>query len=83
MSGAILSHVTTLGIEVKNDRGLFFGLALNVFVASLGILFLHRYEISNIRREVASTGRVSLQSAVPTLPSSYPQRFPPALNGNL
>jgi len=45
MSGAILSHFTILGIEVKNDRGLLFGLALAVFVVSLGILFLHRYEI--------------------------------------
>jgi hypothetical protein len=45
MSGAILSHFAILGIEVKNDRGLLFGLALTVFVASLSILYLHRYEI--------------------------------------
>jgi len=48
MSGAILSHLAILGIEVKNDRGLLFGLALTVFVASLGILYLHRSEISVI-----------------------------------
>jgi uncharacterized membrane protein YphA (DoxX/SURF4 family) len=45
MSGAILSHLAFLGIEVKNDRGLLFGLALTVFVASLGVLYLHRFEI--------------------------------------
>jgi len=45
MSGAILSHLIFLGIEVKNDRGLLFGLALTVFIASLGVLYLHRSEI--------------------------------------
>jgi uncharacterized membrane protein YphA (DoxX/SURF4 family) len=45
MSGAILSHLTILGIEVKNDRGLLFGLALAVFVASVAVLYLHRFEI--------------------------------------
>lgn len=45
MSGAILSHLTFLGIEVKGDRGLLFGLALTVLVVSLGVLYLHRFEI--------------------------------------
>lgn len=45
MTGAILSHLAFLGIEVKDDRGLLFALALIVFFASLGVLFLHRYEI--------------------------------------
>ncbi|MCI0691342.1 DoxX family protein [candidate division KSB1 bacterium] len=45
MSGAILSHLAFLGIEVKNDRGLLFGLAMAVFVVSLGVLYLHRFEI--------------------------------------
>jgi uncharacterized membrane protein YphA (DoxX/SURF4 family) len=45
MSGAILSHLAFLGIEVKNDRGLLFGLAATVFVAALGVLYLHRFEI--------------------------------------
>ncbi len=45
MSGAILSHLFFLGIEVKGDRGLLFGLALTVFIASLGVLYLHRFEI--------------------------------------
>jgi uncharacterized membrane protein YphA (DoxX/SURF4 family) len=45
MSGAILSHVAVLGIEVKNDRGLLFTLAMIVFFSCLGVLFLHRHEI--------------------------------------
>lgn len=45
MSGAILSHLAFLGIEVKEDRGLLFGLAMAVFVVSLSVLYLHRFEI--------------------------------------
>jgi len=45
MSGAILSHLVFLGIEVKGDRGLLFGLATTVLVAALGVLYLHRFEI--------------------------------------
>lgn len=45
MSGAILSHLTLLGIDVKNDRGLLFALAIAVLLASLGVLYIHRYEI--------------------------------------
>src|ERR1044071_7418413 len=35
MSGAIFSHLTKLGIVVKDDGGLLFGLAITVFVLSL------------------------------------------------
>lgn len=45
MSGAILSHLTLLGIEVKNDRGLLFALAIAVLLACFGVLYIHRYEI--------------------------------------
>jgi len=45
MSGAIVSHLTLLGIEVQGDKGLLFGLAVIVFVASGVNLFLHRGEI--------------------------------------
>ena len=44
-SGAILSHVTKLGIVVKDDGGLLFALAIMVFVSSAVILFLRRAEI--------------------------------------
>ncbi len=32
MAGAIISHVTVLGIEVQGDGGYLFGLALTVFI---------------------------------------------------
>jgi hypothetical protein len=50
MSGAILSHLTILGIEVKGDGGLLFGLALTCFVGSLVILTLHRASIPLVGR---------------------------------
>ena len=45
MAGAILSHLTVLGIEVQGDGGLLFGLALTVFVACLAVLAIRRREI--------------------------------------
>lgn len=45
MAGAIVSHLTVLGIEVQGDKGLLFGLALIVFVSCGVNLFLHRSEI--------------------------------------
>ncbi|NJM52384.1 MAG: DoxX family protein, partial [Blastocatellia bacterium] len=39
---AIMSHLTQLGIVVKGDGGLLFGLAIVVFVASAILLFLNR-----------------------------------------
>src|SRR6266705_1055206 len=45
MAGAIVSHLTVLGIVVQNDGGLLFGLALTVAACSLVTLFLHRRQI--------------------------------------
>ena len=45
ISGAIFSHLTKLGIEVKGDGGLLFGLAVVVFVFSALVLFLHRSDV--------------------------------------
>ena len=44
-TGAILSHLTKLGIVVRDDGGLLFGLAITVFVSSAVILFIRRSEI--------------------------------------
>ena len=56
MAGAILSHLTILGIEVKGDGGLLFGLALTAFAGSAAILALRRMQIPVIGRyfELAS-----------------------------
>ena len=45
MTGAIISHLTLLGIEVQGDKGLLFALAVIVFVTSLTALVLHRTQI--------------------------------------
>lgn len=45
ISGALVSHLTVLGIVVKDDGGLLFGLAVTVFVTSAVTAFLHRRQI--------------------------------------
>jgi hypothetical protein len=45
MAGAILSHLMVLGIEVKGDGGLLFGLALIVFVCSAIVLTIRRAQL--------------------------------------
>lgn len=48
ISGAILSHLTKLGIALPavGDHGELFTLAVIVFVCSLGTLYLHRGEVT-------------------------------------
>jgi len=53
MAGAIVSHLTVLGIEVQGDKGLLFTLALIVFIASATNLALHRAEIPVIGKRLA------------------------------
>jgi hypothetical protein len=50
ISGAIVSHLTVLGIEVQGDGGLLFALAFVVFVLSLAILVIRRSQIPMIGR---------------------------------
>lgn len=50
ISGAIMSHLTMLGIVVKDDGGLLFGMAVTVFVLSSVILLIHRREVPIIGR---------------------------------
>jgi uncharacterized membrane protein YphA (DoxX/SURF4 family) len=45
ISGAIFSHLTKLGIVVKNDGGLLFILALVVFAGGVAILAIRRAQI--------------------------------------
>lgn len=56
MSGAIVSHLTILGIEVQGDGGLLFALAVIVFLSSAIVLFLRRAELPYVGRyfELAS-----------------------------
>jgi len=50
MAGAIVSHLTVLGISVMGDGGLLFTLALIVFCTSAVALVLHRTQIPVIGR---------------------------------
>lgn len=45
IGGAIVSHLTVLGIEVQDDQGLLFGLAVTVAVCSVILLLIHRRAI--------------------------------------
>lgn len=45
ISGAIFSHLTKLGIVVKDDGGLLFALAVAVFLFSSAILWIRRNQI--------------------------------------
>jgi len=45
MGGAIMSHLTRLGIEVQGDHGLLFKLGVTVLVAALVVLFIRRREL--------------------------------------
>lgn len=45
VAGAIVSHLTKLGIVVKDDGGLLFGLAILVFASSASLLIIHRRQV--------------------------------------
>jgi putative oxidoreductase len=50
MAGAIGSHLTVLGIEVMDDGGLLFALAVTTFVASFVVLGIRRGQLPVIGR---------------------------------
>lgn len=45
ISGAIFSHLFVLGIEIMNDGGTLFYLALIIFIFSIALLFIHIDEL--------------------------------------
>ena len=52
ISGAIVSHLTVLGIVVQNDGGELFALAVVVFIASAAILVIRRAQLMELLRTV-------------------------------
>jgi len=54
MGGAIVSHLTVLGIVVQDDGGLLFGLAITVAVCSIVTLVLHRRQIPFVAKFLTS-----------------------------
>jgi len=59
ISGALMSHLTTLGIVVQNDGGLLFALALTAFATSAVTAFLHRDQIPFLPRRFKTTSHES------------------------
>lgn len=57
ISGAIAGHLTKLGIVVKDDGGLLFGLALVVFASSLGVLAIRRRQLPGLARALIPARR--------------------------
>lgn len=53
ISGAIVSHLTKLGIVVQNDGGLLFALAIIVLLTSSGVLFIRRAQLPIVGRRFA------------------------------
>jgi uncharacterized membrane protein YphA (DoxX/SURF4 family) len=52
MSGAIVAHLTKLGVTVKNDGGQLFIYALLVLVSSLILAFIYRNDGLNLIKRV-------------------------------
>lgn len=58
MAGAILSHLTRLGLVVKDDGGLLFGLAVTVFGAASIIVWLRRFQLPFVGASLAGECRI-------------------------
>ena len=56
MSGAILSHLTVLGIEVRGDGGLLFALAVLVWAAAAGVVWIYRAQLPIVGATLAASG---------------------------
>ena len=52
ISGALFMHLTDLGLEINNDGGTLFFMALGIFILSLTILFKERKKIPFIGKSL-------------------------------
>lgn len=52
MAGAILSHLVVLGIEIQNDGGLLFSLAIVVMLCSIANIFLTKKKFKFLQFEI-------------------------------
>jgi hypothetical protein len=57
IGGAIVSHLTKLGIAVKGDGGLLFALAITVFLSSATVLVIRRAQLPIIGPRLAAITR--------------------------
>jgi hypothetical protein len=54
MGGAIMGHLTRLGLEVQGDGGLLFGLAVTTLLATTVVAFLRRNAIPLVGHWIAA-----------------------------
>lgn len=52
ISGALFSHIFVLGIEVQNDSGMLFGLALMVFVLCVITILIQKEKLLNFMQQL-------------------------------
>ncbi|XMO86686.1 DoxX family protein [Algibacter sp. AS12] len=50
IGGAIIMHLTVLGIAIKNDGGLLFGTAVLTFILASIILYLYKWDIPYLKK---------------------------------
>lgn len=55
MSGALLGHLTRLGVVVQDDGGLLFALAVTVFGASAIVVWLRRFQVPYVGPLLSTT----------------------------
>ena len=79
MSGAIMSHLTVLGIEVKGDGGLLFTLAIVVFISSAILLFFEREKILGMDSQSVNTMIRGEEVRLDTPPRAFSEGFYPNL----
>lgn len=65
IGGALVSHLTRLGIVVRDDGGLLFALALVVFACSLAVLLIRRRQLSAFIRVVVPPKHSPSATAMP------------------
>ena len=54
IGGAIILHLTQLGIEINNDKGVLFSIAVLTFILSVSILILYGKDIPIIGKYIYS-----------------------------
>lgn len=52
MAGAILSHLLVIGIVSNGDGGVLFMLAFIVLFSCAAVLFLHKTEVMNLKKQI-------------------------------
>jgi len=55
ISGALFFHLTSLGIDIMDDGGTLFYLALTVFIGSIVLIIMHRKEIPVIGKRFGAS----------------------------